>query len=119
MRKPIFVYVVWSESGDIPDRELYTFADFELKALGVAMAYTTGGYLKTKVQVLFSDGECYECRLDLAKNDTHGFRQHAESMVRHFDKAAAKDPEEFTVKCYRNCVDFLKSIDWTPAAQAA
>lgn len=76
MRRPISVLVEWSESDAFYDGCDYTFTGFEARALKVAQAHKTGGYLKTAVTVTFDDGHTYGCRLDLAPHQAHGFEHH-------------------------------------------
>ena len=81
MSKPVWVQVLWSEYSRFKENELMTYIDFEIRALKAAIKKGYGkGYWKTKINVLFDDGNTYECRLDLAPHDTHGFEHHAKSV---------------------------------------
>jgi hypothetical protein len=101
--KPLFVYVLWSESGEFEENSLLKFEDFERKAVNVGLSHDPeGGYYKTKINVLFDDGSEYGCRLDLCPNEAHGFRIHAYNFIRYYKQFG--DSEEN--------VAFLSSIDW-------
>ncbi len=81
MSKPIWVYVYWSENSRFDEKELLSFVEFERKCRYVAREVGVGnGYDKTKVKVLFDDGEYFEIRLDLCQNEDTGFRSYCESM---------------------------------------
>lgn len=85
MSKPVWIQVYWSESGAIKDGEVYEFKEFERIAYMAAMAVKMG-YDKTKVRVLFDDGEEYNCRLDLSVVEDRGFQQHCNSFIKWFDR---------------------------------
>ncbi|MEQ9436037.1 LPD25 domain-containing protein [Hyphomonas sp.] len=108
MTKPIFVYVCWSESERFPEKTLWRFERFEELAAQVAQAHRTGGYLKTNVTVIFSGGEDYVCRLDLAPHDAQGFEHHAKRFISEFDRC----DDAFTKENNQPLADFLKTIDW-------
>ena len=116
MRTPVSVTVIWSESSAFTDGRSYVFEEFEFSALRVALAHTSGGYLKTKVAVLFSDGESYICRLDLAKDDDHNFRHHVASVLRYWTQRAKEEPDDYATKAYAPCVAFLQDITWQRVA---
>ena len=96
--KPLFVHIKWSESNEFNDNEVIPFHEFEERATSIALAYDDLGYLKTKIVVLFSTGTSYECRIDLAKNDEHGFRHHCEQVSDDYLGA--------------DMATFIRSIDW-------
>jgi len=73
--KPKFVYLNWSESPAFEDETVYSFEQFERIAETVGANHTTGGYLKTKITVIFKDGSTYEARVDL-NSDCLNFEQH-------------------------------------------
>lgn len=82
--KPVSVTVQWSESDSFAFflRRPLDFTEFELRARSAAHKKGSGrGYDKTSVLVLFDDGTQYECRLDLAEDDCHGFRHHIERQL--------------------------------------
>lgn len=102
--KPIFVYVFWSESNNFIEKGLYNFKEFELKARIAAIENGDYGYCKTKIQVLFSNGDDYACRLDLATNDDTGFKQHAANVINYQEQNHKDEKCEY--------VNFLKAINW-------
>lgn len=109
--KPLWVQVLWSESSMFKDNELLSFTDFEIKALKAAIKVGYDkGYDKTKIKVLLSCGEEYECRLDLAPHDTHGFEHHAKRMIGWYEKN--KEEEGHFAHMYSDCIEFLKKIEW-------
>ena len=84
--RPVNVYVIWSESSDITDREMYGFHTFELKAKRVALDNTRGGYYKTKVTVIFDNGATYgPVRLDLAPEDTLNFADYVRITLNYYN----------------------------------
>ncbi|HYD90470.1 MAG TPA: LPD25 domain-containing protein [Flavobacterium sp.] len=111
MSKPVWVQVLWSESDQFKENELMPFIDFEIKAHKTAIkkGYDEG-YWKTKVRVLFDDGQSYECRLDLAPSDTHGFEHHVSNMINWVEKHGNK--ANHPANLYKKNCDFLKSIRW-------
>ncbi|KTC87638.1 LPD25 domain-containing protein [Legionella drozanskii] len=121
MSKPVWVQVRWSESSKFKDNELIPFADFERKAQAVAIHKGRKmqpmeqycGYYKTKVNVLFDDGNEYECRLDLAPRDTLGFRDHVEQLIRYYENQLDDSAEQdYVVQAYKENYDFLKTVIW-------
>ncbi|WP_086982429.1 LPD25 domain-containing protein [Vibrio aphrogenes] len=78
---PKTVYINWSESNELNTGEVYPFAEFEKKALSIALTNPLGGYDKTNVTVTFSDNSQHQCRLDLGcmGNDL-GFNDHCLSI---------------------------------------
>ncbi len=115
MSKPVWVQVLWSESNKFKDNELIPFAEFESRAFKVAMKVGYGnGYDKTKVNVLFDDGVQYQCRLDLAHSDTHGFEHHAKNLMRWYDKQQDDSSEQ---DLYADNYNFMKQIEWPTEPQ--
>jgi len=121
MSMPVWVKVIWSESGKFKDNELIPFAEFERKARAAAMHKGRNmqpmeqycGYYKTKVLVLFDDGHEYECRLDLAPRDTLGFRDHAEQLISYYERQEDDSAEQdWVVREYKENYDFLKQVQW-------
>ena len=121
MSKPVWVQVLWSESRKFTDNQLIPFAEFERKAKQVAIQKGRKmrpmeqycGYYKTMVNVLFDDGNEYECRLDLAPRDTLGFRDHAEQLIRYYENQLDDSPEQdYVVRAYKENYDFLKTVIW-------
>ena len=114
MSKPVWVQVLWSECSRFKENELMTYIDFEIRALKAAIKKGYGkGYWKTKVDVLFDDGNRYECRLDLAPHDTHGFEHHAKRLISWFETNQGHlDEADFSVRVYRDNYNFLKQIEW-------
>lgn len=111
---PVWVQVLWSESGEFDDNELVPYIQFEERAFKAAKKHGyDGGYYKTKVNVMFSNGDNYECRLDLAPRDTHGFTHHAKRLISWFEtNKGNEDDAEYHVKVYKANYDFLKQVDW-------
>ena len=110
MSKPVWVQVIWSESNKFNDNELIPFIDFEIRALKAAIKVGYGkGYDKTKINVLFDNGEKYQCRLDLAPHDSHGFEHHAKKLISWYEN---KDGESFTKDMYEENYLFLKQVEW-------
>jgi hypothetical protein len=105
--KPLFVYVYWSESNDFEEKSLLPFHEFELKAKMVAFLYQDHGYCKTKINVLFSNGAEYGCRLDLSPSDTQCFKQHSLRMIDWVE--SDKDSH---VQDYAPNAEFLKTVTW-------
>lgn len=121
MCKPVWVQVHWSESSKFKDNELIPFADFERKAKAAAIHKGRKmqpmeqycGYYKTKVNVLFDNGDEYECRLDLAPRDTLGFRDHAEQLIRYYENQEDDSAEQdYVVQAYKANYEFLKQVVW-------
>jgi len=104
--KPLYVYVFWSESGDIEDKSLYTFINFEDKARRVAAAIpANSGYAKTKIKLITSDGLDHgHLRLDLATDDDTGVESRIMTMRRH-KMNGTTDHDAMMVK-------YIDSIDW-------
>lgn len=114
MIKPVWVQVFWSESGEFKDNELVHFPVFENRAHKVAMSNPPErGYSKTKVNVLFDNGDEYACRLDLAQGDTLGFEDHSRSLIKYFERQEDDSAEQdYVVQSYKENYEFLKQVDW-------
>lgn len=116
MSKPLWVYVYWSESSEFKEKELLPFKEFERKAKLAAMAVgENNGYDKTKIKVLFDDGEYFEVRLDLCPGEDHGFRSYCDSQLRwigseRFMKAYGHD--EAIVQDYLKMKKYVEAIEW-------
>jgi len=97
--KPKFVYVTWSESPAFEENSIYSFEQFERIAETVGANHTTGGYLKTKITVIFKDGTCYEARVDL-NSECLNFQQHIEQCKKNYLQVVTGDfnHEELYVK---------------------
>ncbi|BBQ32873.1 hypothetical protein WP2W18E01_P11200 (plasmid) [Aeromonas caviae] len=115
VRRPVSVLVHWSESGAWGEEELCTFSDFEARALGVAMSYADGGYLKTKITVTFDDGETYQTRIDLAAGDELGFAHHCAGMISFYETDKGRD--YYQRMDMIDLINFVKGIDFGAAAQ--
>lgn len=116
MSRPVWVYVYWSENRAFKDNMLIPFAEFERKCRSVAREVgIDNGYDKTKVKVLFDDGEYYEVRLDLSGKEDKGFQSYADSMLRWIDserfmKTYEHDPK--VIEEYRGLRKYLENIEW-------
>ncbi len=115
VRRPVSVLVHWSESGAWGEEELCTFSDFEARALGVAMSYADGGYLKTKITVTFDDGETYQTRIDLAAGDELGFAHHCAGMISFYETDKGRD--YYQRMDMIDLINFVKGIDFGADAQ--
>lgn len=113
VRRPVSVLVHWSESGAWQEEETVPFAEFEARALSVAMSHADRGYLKTKVTVTFDDGDTYGARLDLAAGDTLGFAHHCLGMIRFFETEKGRDYYHRMDSI--DLIDFVKAIDFGAA----
>lgn len=114
MIKPVWVQVFWSESGKFEDNELVPFAKFENRAHVVAMSHSPdGGYYKTKINVLFDNGDEYACRLDLAPGDTLCFEDHAKQLIKYYENQEDDSAEQdYIVQSYKENYEFLKQVVW-------
>ncbi len=110
MSKPVWIQVLWSESRLFKDNDLLPFVDFEIRAhkAAIKVGYDKG-YDKTKINVLFDDGNSYQCRLDLAPHDTHGFEHHAEKFIRWYERQEDDSPMQ---DAYAGNYNFLKQVVW-------
>lgn len=114
-RVPLFVFIHWSESGRFEENSLLSFADFERQARQVALYQNGRGYLKTKVTVLFADGETYQLRIDLAEHDEHGFRHAVQGRLYHWRSPEAAKPAGTMGKQWARMMEFLDGIHFEPA----
>lgn len=74
------VIVHWSESFNFTDNSELSLKEFERISLITANAVPdNSGYDKTKVTVVFTDGQEYNCRVDLNKQCT-GLVSHVRAM---------------------------------------
>ena len=114
MIKPVWVQVFWSESGKFKDNELVYFPKFENRARAVAKSQDPdSGYFKTKVNVLFDNGDEYACRLDLAQGDTLGFEDHCKQLIRYYERQEDDSAEQdYVVQTYKENYEFLKQVVW-------
>lgn len=116
MSRPVWVQVFWSENKLFKENSLVPFVEFESLCNQAARQVGTGnGYDKTKVKILFDDGNHYDVRLDLCEKEDTGFKSYCESMCQwigsekfiktyHHDKEALND--------YQELKDYLKKIEW-------
>ncbi len=113
MAKPVWVYIHWSENKAFTEKSVLTFKDFELKCNRVAkeVGYDNG-YDKTKIKVLFDDGEYYECRLDLCAKEDNGFRDHCEGVAKWVGSERFMKTYGDVVKEYERLKDYINSIVW-------
>lgn len=114
IRKPTTVTVQWTEAD--PDLlrgdTTYDFIEFECLARLVARRKgSAGGYEKTKVTVAFDDGDTYECRLDLAEHDTHGFAHHVRSYLAFAETERGREYLRVN-PALGDCLDFQRTIEF-------
>jgi hypothetical protein len=116
MSKPVWVYVHWSENSRFKDKDLLSFVEFERKCRDAAREVGVGnGYDKTKIKVLFDDGEYYETRLDLCPQEDTGFQCYCESMIKwigsdRFNKTYNHDAA--ITDEYMKLKEYLLQIEW-------
>lgn len=116
MSKPVWVYVYWSENRAFEEKSLLPFRRFEeICANAARKVGVDNGYDKTKIKVLFDDGEYYECRLDLCPQEDTGFKQHCYSMAKwigseRFLKCYNHDPD--IIAEYEEVKRYIESIEW-------
>jgi len=105
--KPKFVYVQWSESPAFEDETVYSFEQFERIAETVGANHPTGGYLKTKITVIFKDGSTYEARVDLNSRCLN-FQQHIEQCKANYLAVITKQvkADDFYVN---SCIEMNKT----------
>lgn len=116
--KPIFVETLWSEAGGKLDQhQVLGFQEFEAEAFKTAMAHTSGGYLKTTVNVLFDNGHRIQFRLDLAPHDTMGVRHHVSNYFEFAETARGKEMYAQNADA-RAFLEHLRQIEF-PAEKAA
>lgn len=107
--RPFSVLVHWSESREFKDNELIDFAEFEKRALKVALSHAGGGYLKTKITVTFDNGKEYSDRLDLGCNNTLNFAHYCFDLVLYAKAEQERDPAGF-VKNYADLIEIVNMI---------
>jgi len=116
MSKPVWVYVYWSESSKFNDKDLLTFAEFERRCAQVAKQVgVDNGYDKTKVKVLFDDGEHYEVRLDLCPQEDKGFQSYVEGMLIWIGSErflSTYGHDEAIIQEYEELKKYLEKIEW-------
>lgn len=116
MSKPIWVYVYWSENSSFEEKQLLPFAEFERKCASIARDVGVGnGYDKTKVKVLFDDGEYFEVRLDLCQNDDTGFYSYCKSMERWIGSerfSSTYGHDQAIIDDYLKMKEYLLQIEW-------
>lgn len=105
--KPLFVETLWSEAAELDQHQVWSFHDFEAAAFKSAMKHTSGGYLKTKVNVMFDNGDRIEFRLDLAPHDTMGVRNHVEA---YFSFAATEQGQAHYASDNTGARAFLETL---------
>ena len=85
--KPKFVYINWSESTAFEESGMYNFEQFERIAETVGAKHNTGGYLKTKITVIFKCGDTYQARVDL-NTSCLGFEHHIKQCRETFERVS-------------------------------
>lgn len=90
------VEILWSENATLdkmrPDFPNLEIADIALAGIAIRKQPNTG-YDKTSFRITFSDGEKYEGRLDLTRNE-YSIREHARSFLRFY--AGRANPTHLT-----------------------
>jgi hypothetical protein len=116
MSKPVWVYVHWSENKAFKNKDLLPFMEFETKCRQVAREVgLDNGYDKTKIKVLFNDGEYYETRLDLCPKEDTGFQSYCESMITWIGSERflkTYDHDKVIIEEYENLKAYLLKIEW-------
>lgn len=116
MSKPLWVYVYWSESSEFKDNQLLAFDEFERKCERVAREVGVGnGYDKTKVKVLFDDGEYFEVRLDLCANEDRGFKSYCDSQDKWIGSErfhSTYGHDQGIIDEYLKMKEYLAQIEW-------
>jgi len=117
MSIPVWVHIHWSESRKFGENELMPFIEFERRAEEVAISrsrnvpamqsYTE--HYKTMANVLFDDGNSYECRLDLALRDRLGFKDHALRLIDYYER---QQSDSYVIQTYKANYEFLKQVNW-------
>jgi len=118
------VEILWSENATLdkmrPDFPNLEIADIALAGIAIRKQPNTG-YDKTSFRITFSDGEKYEGRLDLTRNE-YSIREHARSFLRFY--AGRANPTHLTKEQYasclachseehkQGCVDWLDNREW-------
>ena len=111
---PIFVETLWSEAGgELDKHQVWNFEDFEKAAHEAEEGYTSSGYLKTKVNVLMSDGSRTQIRLDLQKNGDHGVKSYVDSVLKHIATSTGRDYMATAPKGEQEFIEHIKRIQFT------
>jgi hypothetical protein len=116
MSKPVWVYVHWSENNRFKDKELMPFNEFERKCRDAAREVGVGnGYDKTKIKVLFDDGDYFEVRLDLCQNEDTGFKSYCDSMSKWIGSErfySTYGHDQAIIDEYMKMQEYLNQIEW-------
>jgi|688.fasta_scaffold230584_4 hypothetical protein len=115
--KPLFVYVLWSENQAFQNNSLHEFKTFETISKRVAHKVgTDNGYDKTKIKVLFDNGEQHEVRLDLCADGDTCYRDYVAQEIKYigsekFINTYSHDKQTFDMYTkYKQ--EFLLQINW-------
>ncbi len=115
--KPLFVYVLWSENQAFQNNSLHKFKTFETISKRVAHEVgTDNGYDKTKIKVLFDNGEYSEVRLDLCADGDTCYRDYIAQEIKYIGSEKFKKTYSRNKQAYENCIkykeEFLLQINW-------
>jgi hypothetical protein len=118
------VEILWSENNTLnnlrPDFPSLLVADIALAGIAIRKQLDSG-YDKTGFRITFSDGETYEGRLDLTRNE-YSIREHVHSFLRFY--AGIAYPTHLTKEQYDSflarqtaeqkaeCVAWLNDREW-------
>lgn len=97
LRKPTIksVTVQWSESGLFKDNTTYSFKEYTALAAQAAELHGDGGYLKTKIDINYSNGVEYTMRHDIGCDPTNL----NERMKEYAEYCLAEDAPDFMRPC--------------------
>lgn len=115
--KPLFVYVIWSENQAFQNNSLHEFKTFESMSKRVAHEVgTDNGYDKTKIKVLFDNGEYSEVRLDLCADGDTCYRDYVKQQINWIGGEKFNNAYSRHKPTYENYIkykqEFLLQINW-------
>lgn len=115
--KPLFVYVLWSENQAIQNNSLHEFKEFETMSKRVAHEVgTDNGYDKTKIKVLFDNGEHHVVRLDLCAGGDTCYRDYVAQEIKYIGSEQFRNSYSNYKYTYENYIkykqEFLLQINW-------
>jgi hypothetical protein len=115
--KPLFVYVLWSENQAFQSNSLHEFKTFETMSKRVAHEVgTENGYDKTKIKVLFDNGEQHVVRLDLCADGDTCYRDYVKQQINWIGSENFRTSYSNYKLTYESYIkykqEFLLKIDW-------